>query len=152
MSAHGSRAQRAALPGPAVLLAVGVFGALGTAAREAISLAVPKLDGLPVAILGINLLGAFCLGVLLEALLRRGPDAGRRRAIRLALGTGLLGGFTTYSTLATDAASLLLHGAGWLGIGYALGSVLLGAAASFLGILLGARAPRSRRPQRADAA
>lgn len=127
------------LPGPALTILVGVFGAIGTAAREALSLAIPKLDGLPVAILGINLVGAFCLGVLLEALLRRGPDAGGGRAIRLALGTGLLGGFTTYSTLAADAAELLMHGSGWLGLGYALGSVLLGTAASFGGILVGAR-------------
>ncbi len=37
------------------------------------------------------------LGALLESLARRGPDEGRRRAIRLLVGTGGLGGFTTYS-------------------------------------------------------
>lgn len=36
-----------------------------------------------------------------------GPVHGRRRDLRLLLGTGLLGGYTTYSALATDTAAVL---------------------------------------------
>lgn len=118
---------------------VALGGALGTAAREAVSLAIPPVGGVPIAILGINVVGAFLLGVLLESLLLRGPDAGRRRSTRLFLGTGILGGFTTYSALAADSGVLLLDGRAVIGVAYAVGTVLLGGAASWLGILLARR-------------
>ncbi|MGK9149071.1 CrcB family protein [Plantibacter flavus] len=118
---------------------VAVGGALGTAAREAISLATPTVGGVPVAILCINVAGAFLLGVLLESLLLRGPDEGRRRSLRLFLGTGILGGFTTYSALASDSGVLLLGGAAPTGIAYALGTVVLGGLASWLGIIAARR-------------
>ena len=118
-------------------------GTAGTALREALSLVFP--DGrLPMTTLGINLLGALLLGVLLEALVRSGHDAGGRRTLRLLLGTGLLGGFTTYSALATYSALLLLDGEIPHALAYALGTVLLGGVATGLGIGLGA-APRRRR-------
>ena len=112
-------------------------GTAGTALREALSLVLP--DGrLPVATLGINLLGALLLGLLLEVLVRRGLDVGARRTARLLLGTGLLGGFTTYSALATETTLLVHDGAIGLAVGYALGTVLLGGVATWLGIVLGA--------------
>ena len=57
---------------PGFLLLVAAGGAVGTAAREAVSLAVVP----PFGVLAVNVVGAFVLGVLLESLLRRGPDAG----------------------------------------------------------------------------
>ena len=122
-----------------------VGGTFGTAAREALSLAFPAIGGIPYAILGINVAGAFLLGVLLEALARRGPDHGRRRHLRLLLGTGVMGGFTTYSALAVDTAALLGAGAAGAGIGYAMGTVLLGAAATWAGIAVGAATHRPRK-------
>lgn len=119
-------------------------GTLGTAAREAISLAVPPIAGIPVAIFGINILGAFLLGMLLESLARRGPDHGRRRTARLLLGTGVMGGFTTYSALATESASLLGGGAATSGIAYGILTVLVGAAATWAGIAAGSAAHRAR--------
>lgn len=118
---------------------VALGGAIGTGAREAISLAVPPIGGVPVAILGINVVGAFLLGLLLESLLRRGPDDGRRRDLRLFLGTGVLGGFTTYSALAADSSVLLIDGNALVGVLYAAGSVVLGALASWGGIVLARR-------------
>lgn len=118
---------------------VALGGAIGTAAREAISLAIPPIGGVPVAILGINVVGAFLLGLLLESLLRPGPDAGRRRDLRLFLGTGVLGGFTTYSALAADSSVLLIEGSALVGVLYAVGSVVLGALASWGGIVLARR-------------
>lgn len=119
-------------------------GVLGTAAREALSLAVPGVDGIPVAILAVNLAGAFLLGLLLESLARRGADHGARRLVRLLLGTGVMGGFTTYSALAADTALLLGDGRAGAGILYGLGTVLLGAAATWLGIWAGMRAHERR--------
>jgi len=125
-----------------MLAVVAVGGTAGTAAREALSLLIPPVGGLPPAILLINVAGAFVLGVLLEALLRLGPDTGGRRLTRLAVGTGFCGGFTTYSTLAVGAAELLGDGSPGVAVGYAVGSVLLGAVASWAGVLLGARGDR----------
>ena len=118
---------------------VALGGTIGTGAREAISLAVPPIGGVPVAILGINVVGAFLLGLLLESLLRRGPDDGRRRDLRLFLGTGVLGGFTTYSALAADSSVLLIEGNALVGVLYAVGSVVLGFLASWGGIVLARR-------------
>lgn len=119
---------------PGLILLVALGGTAGTAAREALSLALPSEGGLPTTILGINLLGAFLLGVLLDSLARRGPEAGTRRALRLLLGTGFLGGFTTYSALAVDSAALLGGSAVGPGLVYALGTVLVGAVATWCGV------------------
>lgn len=113
-----------------------VGGTVGVAAREGLTLAVPVVGGFPWVIFAINLAGAFLLGFLLDALVRRGPDHGRRRTLRLLLGTGFMGGFTTYSALATDTASLLSAGAVGTGIGYSVGTVILGGIATWAGILV----------------
>lgn len=118
-------------------------GTAGAASREALALAFPAVDGIPWAIFGINLSGAFLLGILLDALARRGPDHGRRRTLRLLLGTGFLGGYTTYSALAADTAALIGAGSAGAGIGYGLGTVLLGGIATWAGILLAALAHRA---------
>ena len=118
-------------------------GCLGTAAREALVLAVPAATGVPWAVLGINLLGAFLLGLLLSALTVRGPETPLRRDIRIFAGTGILGGFTTYSALATDTA-LLLERQPLAGLAYALGTVVAGVALAALGLVIGGRAARRR--------
>ena len=124
---------------PSMLAVVLAGGAVGTAAREGLVLVIPAIGGLPLAILLINVVGAFVLGLLLEALVRRGPDVGRRRLVRLAVGTGFCGGFTTYSALAVGTAELLRAGTTGLAIAYAAGSVLLGALAAWVGVLVGSR-------------
>ncbi|WP_232832714.1 fluoride efflux transporter FluC [Curtobacterium sp. YC1] len=128
-----------------LVLLVALGGAVGTAARALLAAAFPPRDGISWVVLGINVVGAFCLGLLLDALARRGPDAGRRRGIRLLVGTGVLGGFTTYSTLADDTARLLDAGRWGAGSGYALLSVALGLVAVVLGTwIAGLTRPRAR--------
>ncbi|MFJ6001036.1 fluoride efflux transporter FluC [Arthrobacter sp. NPDC092385] len=127
---------------PAYLGLVFLGGMAGTLARFGLAEALPTPAGLPLGILLINLAGAFALGLLLEALARRGPDEGRRRALRLFLGTGFLGGFTTYSALAVDSALLLGDGRAAEGVAYLAGSVLTGLAATAAGIMVGGRIRR----------
>lgn len=119
-----------------------VGGAFGTAVRAALESAFPaQPGGWPWTTFAINVSGSFLLGLLLETLSRRGPDAGLRRYLRLGVGTGVMGGYTTYSTFAVETVRLLgLGGAAtFLGIGYALGSVVLGLLAAFAGMWLAAR-------------
>ncbi len=125
------------------LLLVGAGGTLGTAAREALTLAFPPRGGVPVTTVAINLVGALLLGLLMEVLARRGDDTGRRRTIRLLVGTGMLGGFTTYSALATDTVLMLRHSA-VAGLAYAGTTVIVGAGATLLGVLCGAWWHRQR--------
>ncbi|MET3767971.1 CrcB protein [Marisediminicola sp. UYEF4] len=120
-----------------------VGGSLGTATRAALTLIIPPADGFPATIMGINVAGALLLGALLESLSRRGADEGPRRRIRLLLGAGFLGGFTTYSALATDSV-LLAAGSPALALLNALGTLVLGALATWLGIVLAALVDRKR--------
>ena len=131
-----------ATPLPAALL-VAAGGTVGVLARALLGQAFPTApDGWPWVTLGINLAGSFALGVLM-AVLQRGPDVGRRRAVRLAVGTGVLGGFTTYSTFAVEVVGLLADGLLAAGVAYALLSVTVGVAAAAAGLLLGARVRRA---------
>lgn len=127
-------------------------GTLGTALRELLVLAVPATGGFPLAIFGVNVAGAFLLGALLEALTRRGADVGRRRVLRLLFGTGVLGGFTTYSALATDTALFLARDEPSLALVYAFATVLLGGLASWLGIIVAAAIHRRTTAGATDAA
>ena len=121
-------------------------GSLGTAARYGLTEQVATLRGIPVGTLVINVAGSFLLGLLLERLLRAGEDTGRRRDLRLLAGTGFLGGFTTYSMLATDTAVLLAAHHARLAVAYAVSSLALGGSAALLGLWCGR--PTARRGAR----
>ncbi len=113
-------------------------GALGTTARYLISAIIPPWLGLPLGTFLINIVGAFFLGVLLEVLALRGPDEGIRRNLRLFIGTGILGGFTTYSAFAVDTDGLLTSNAVAGSLVYAFATIVIGALASLAGIALAA--------------
>lgn len=130
---HAARRRPSEPWGPIALVALG--GAAGAASREGLSLVIPELDDVPVSIVIINVVGAFLLGFLYQAVTRL--PGGRAKDLKLLLGTGFCGGFTTYSSLATDSAVLLRDGRVWTTVAYALGTVLLGACATWLGILAG---------------
>lgn len=118
-----------------------VGGAVGTGARAAIEHEFPFEPGSwPWSTFAINITGAFLLGLLLEALSRREALVGRARRARALLGTGVLGGFTTYSAFALEAVRL----PSGLGLLYAVLSAALGVAAAAAGFRL-ARS-RAREP------
>ncbi|GGF24868.1 fluoride efflux transporter CrcB [Subtercola lobariae] len=155
--ASGSRghAPRKAHFRPVNLGLVAVGGAIGTGVRFSLVESVPSVDSLPLTVFAINLVGAFALGFLLDTLARRGPDDGTRQRLRLLLGTGVLGGFTTYSTLSVDTVTLVHSGQSLTAVVYALATLIFGALATFLGILLGQllhrrRTDRGDRGDRAD--
>lgn len=113
-------------------------GAVGAACRQGMVLALAPLagrTGFPVAVLLINVLGSFLLGLTL-ALAGRGvwPEV-----VRVAFGTGVLGAFTTFSTFSAEMDFLMREGRGAVALVYALGSVGLGVMAAVAGRVLGGR-------------
>ena len=134
---------------PAWLGVILIGGTTGTAVRAWLESAYPAPAGQwPWTTFWINVSGALLLGVLLEVLAETGPDRGWRRGLRLGVGTGFLGGYTTYSTFAVETLQLL-NGAAWLvGVGYAVASVLLGLVAAFSGARLVRRLLRGYRRAR----
>ena len=88
-----------------------ILGAgLGGGARHGINVAVSRLLpglGFPLATLIINVLGSFLMGMLAEGFALRGAAG---HPARLFLTTGVLGGFTTFSTFSLDAISLYERG------------------------------------------
>lgn len=138
---------------PLMWAAVAAGGAAGTAVRALTSGALPHpAGGWPLDTFTVNVAGSFLLGVLLEALIRGGPDAGWRRTARLAAGTGFCGSLTTYSSLAVEAVLLAMRGQGSLAAGYAVASVLTGLVAVTTGIVAAAGWHRGRRRRGAVAA
>lgn len=114
-------------------------GTVGTAGRYAVTHLVGTTHLIPWATLAVNVCGAFLLGLLLERLARAGPETSRRRMLRLGLGTGVLGGFTTYSALALELHDLLGAAEFAAATAYGLGSVCAGLVACTAGVLLGTR-------------
>jgi CrcB protein len=110
-------------------------GAVGVLARALLERQVPDDTGFPGTTFVINLVGALALAVLIESLAQRGSDVGHRRRLRLFVGTGVLGGFTTYSALAVQTDGLLRSGRPGLALAYAAGTVVVGFALSVLGVV-----------------
>lgn len=118
-----------------VLVAVG--GALGALARAGVAAALPRDPGAwPWATLAVNLLGCLLLGALIAVLAVRRPDGER---LRVFLGAGVLGGFTTYSAFAVEVTDLVAAGRSPVAAAYVAVSVLGGV----LAVAAGARAGRA---------
>ena len=116
---------------PLLLGAVFLGGACGTAIRALLGDAFRRPAGSwPWTTFCINVIGASLLGFLLEALVRSGEDRGGRPLTRLGVGTGVLGGFTTYSTFMVETTGLSWLLAG----GYVVATLVLGALAAWVGI------------------
>lgn len=130
---------------------VAAGGAAGAACREALSIVIPNVSGVPLPIAIINIVGAFLLGYLYEALTRRPAGDSSVTTLKLLIGTGFCGGFTTYSSLATDTSVLGAHGRVDLAIIYALATVILGALATWAGIAAGAQR-KNRQPAQTESA
>lgn len=122
---------------PSSVLAVAAGGLAGTALRELAHQVLPTApDGWPAATLLVNLVGSLVLGALLTHLALGGPDVGRRRTVRLLVGTGFCGGLTTMSSLALEVDLLARgHDTGTAAT-YAVVSVLAGVACAAAGAAL----------------
>ena len=118
-----------------VVVLLGLSGATGAVARFAFSEWATKhwQEIFPLPTLLINVTGAFALGLLMTI----GGTGGALAQIRLLLGTGFLGGYTTFSTLSFDTHSLFRSRQTGAALVNALGSLALGVAAAALGMVFG---------------
>jgi CrcB protein len=124
-------------------LAIALGGALGSVLRYAVyRLAqqgqaqgfLPLLPtAFPLGTFAVNVLGCFAIGLLWSAEAALGWSA-ETRAFAM---TGLLGGFTTFSTFGLEGAQLLRGGEPGLALGYLGLSVALGLGAAFAGLQAG---------------
>ena len=105
--------------------------AMGAASRVGLG-SLWQGSTIPWAYVLINLWGAFALAVLYGALAGEGGQvlaAKHQQALRLSVGTGFMGGFTTYSSFMLQVFKLPAH----LAFSYALGSLVTGLMVAVVG-------------------
>lgn len=117
------------------LLLVFVGGGFGSGARYLFGGWVAQTFGaaFPYGTIAINAIGSFLIAAIMYLSLTAnliGPD------LRLALTTGVMGGFTTYSTFNYESLALFQQGAWFLGALNIAVTVVLCLAAGALGLLL----------------
>ncbi len=115
-----------------VLAAVAVGGALGSAARYGVGVTWPASPtGFDWPTFTVNTVGCGLIGVLMVLVTEARVG---HPLLRPFLGTGVLGGFTTFSTYAVGVLALLETGQPTLAAGYLIGTVLGALAATWLGM------------------
>ena len=117
-------------PPAGLVLAVGLGGAVGTLARHGVTLALDSVDVLPWGTLVVNLAGSLLLGLVVAVV--------ASSTLRTTLGTGVLGGFTTYSAFALQTHDLLVDRPS-LAVGYALATLAGGWLLALVGLAAGRR-------------
>lgn len=117
------------------MLAIAVGAAVGANLRYLVSLWSAQRfgTGFPYGTLIINVLGSLLIGVVLALITGRLTIGD---SLRLLLVTGVLGGFTTFSTFSYEAYALITAGSWLLAALYLALSVGLGLAAVVLGVAL----------------
>jgi fluoride exporter len=118
------------------ILAVSIGGALGTLLRYSLGgwLAERWGPSFPWHTFAVNVGGAFLLGLLMALSVDRGLLG---PAWRLFAGVGVLGGFTTFSTLSYESVALMERGLTIAGLGNMFGSAVAGIVAVIAGLIVG---------------
>jgi CrcB protein len=123
----------------AASLGIAVGGAAGSVLRFHAGQAVTRLAGagnaFPWGTLAVNILGSLMMGVLLGWLARGSLAAHSAESLRLFVGVGLLGGFTTFSAFSAELVTMLHRGQAGLAFAYAAASLIAGMAAMVLGLV-----------------
>ena len=117
-----------------IILAIGIGSCIGGICRYLLSQFIQNkfLSTFPFGTLGVNIIGCFLIGVVF-GLSERGNFT---MEWRLFLATGLLGGFTTFSSFSNETVSLLRDGQLWHAFTYIACSVVICLLATFTGISL----------------
>ena len=93
--------------------------------------------GFPWATLAVNVLGSLGMGLLAGWLMRHGPELpDNGEQLRLMVGVGLLGGFTTFSAFSLEMMMLMDRGDHTWAFIYGSVSVMAGLAALYIGLIV----------------
>ncbi|MZD53386.1 fluoride efflux transporter CrcB [Streptomyces sp. SID5606] len=129
-----------------VVAVVALGGAVGATARYAAALWWPARSGaFPWTTFWVNVAGCAAMGVLMVAVTEVWDV---HRLVRPFLGTGVLGGFTTFSTYAVDLRGLLADGHPGTGLAYLAATPLAALAAVWLASWAARRTLKRRRSPR----
>jgi CrcB protein len=111
-------------------------GAAGTGARYWLSGWAQRHagSGFPAGTLAVNVIGSFLLGTIMEIGVAGGALS---PTLRIALTTGVMGGFTTYSTFNYETIEYLREGAWALGVANVAATVVVCLAAGAAGLVTG---------------
>lgn len=112
------------------IILVGAGGATGAVLRYLVSLIPLGNRGFPYKTLGVNLVGAVVIGVI-AGLTSKYDNFNKN--LELLIKVGLCGGFTTFSAFSLETLGLVEGGHIWMGIVYAVVSVILCFAGVFAG-------------------
>lgn len=113
------------------LAAVALGGIVGALARYGLGRGFPTATGtFPTTTLAINVVGSLLLGLLVGITVRRPATP---RLLRPAVGTGVIGGFTTFSTFVVDADRLISTGHVGTAVGYLAATLVGGTVAAAAG-------------------
>jgi CrcB protein len=128
--------------GPVVAV-VSAGGAFGASARYGASLLWPaQVGGFPWTTFWVNVTGCFVIGVFMVVI----TDVwAAHRLVRPFFGTGVLGGFTTFSTYAVDIQKLVDTGHPRTGLAYLAATLLAALAAVWLAVTAARRVLAWRR-------
>ena len=120
------------------LLLVALGGCIGASLRYLIEAWITRHtgDAFPWGTMIVNVSGAFLLGMITALVVTRSIAP---NYLRPALGIGVLGAYTTFSTLAMDALSLAHAGAAFRAVTYVVTTNIAGVAAAALGLFIGRR-------------
>ena len=121
---------------PQLWLAIGVGGAIGALARHGVGAASLRLLGpnFPFGTLAVNVVGSTMMGLFIAWLAAREPHSS---VVRAFVATGVLGGFTTFSTFALDAIALYRDRTIWVAGAYVGASVALSILGLMGGLIIG---------------
>lgn len=117
-----------------VILLVGLGSFIGGIGRYLVTILIQNrfLSTFPYGTMVVNIIGCFLIGVIYGI-----SDRGTMPSEwRIFLATGIMGGFTTFSSFSNDTVSMLRDSQYWAAFSYVAISVLIGLAATFSGISL----------------
>ena len=119
-----------------IWLAVAAGGAIGSMFRYGIGQLTINILGAPtiVSTLAVNVSGSFLLGLFYTLCNDRIVTS---IEIRVLIGVGLIGGYTTFSTFSFETIRLLESGESIKAVANISGNLLLGIGAAYIGIIMG---------------